>query len=82
MTIEQMRVTREANPFVPFTIRLANGRSHRIPHRDYLSMSPVGRTVVVYHADGSASYLDLLLVTELSMDVPEGQPASDSNGSP
>lgn len=77
MTIEQMRTTREAIPFSPFTLRLADGRSFRIPHRDYLSMSPSGRTVVVYHADGSASILDLLLVTELTMDPPMTQSADN-----
>ena len=78
MTIEQMRATREANPFRPFTLRLADGRSFRVQHRDYLSMSPAGRTVIVYQADESFSILDLLLVTELTIDPPvaaEGEAA-------
>jgi hypothetical protein len=75
MTIEQMRATREANPFRPFTLRLADGRSFRVPHRDYLSMSPGGRTVIIYQADESFNILDLLLVTELTMDPPVTQPA-------
>ncbi|MCE9531310.1 MAG: hypothetical protein K8T89_09345 [Planctomycetes bacterium] len=79
MTIEQMRLAREANPFRPFTIHMADGRSWRIPHRDYLSMSPTGRTIIVYRADDSCSYLDLLLVTELTMDAPAEQTASESN---
>src|SRR5436190_21908584 len=48
MTIEQLRAAREANPFRPFTIDLADGRSLPVPHRDYLSMSPGGRTAIVY----------------------------------
>jgi len=70
MTIEQMRATREANPFRPFTLRLADGRSFRVIHRDYLSMSPAGRTIIVYQADESFSISDRLLVTELTMDAP------------
>lgn len=70
MTIEQMRATREAHPFRPFTLRLADGRSFRIQHRDYISMSPGGRTVIVYQTDESFSILDLLLVTELTIDPP------------
>ena len=65
MTIEQLRATREAQPFRPFTLYLAGGRSYRVPHRDYLSMSPSGRTVIIYQNDESFSILDLLLVTEI-----------------
>ena len=70
MTIDHMRATREANPFRPFTIHLADGRTHPVLQRDYLSMSPAGRTVIVYHPDDSFSILDLLLVTEVTVDVP------------
>lgn len=68
MTLEQLRAVREANPFHPFTIHLADGRSFRVPHRDYLSMSPGGRTVIVYQGDEAFSILDLLLVTELAVE--------------
>jgi hypothetical protein len=70
MTIEQLRAVRESNPFRPFTIHLGDGQSLRVPHRDYLSMSPGGRTVIVYQTDEAFSILDLLLVTELSVDAP------------
>ena len=71
MTIEQLRAAREANPFRPFTIFLADGRSVRIPHRDYLSMTPGGRTVIVYQTAEAFSIIDVLLVTELAIeDVP------------
>ena len=66
MTTEQMRKAREASPFVPFTIRMADGTVLRIKHRDYLSISPIGRIAVVYDNDGSANIIDLLLVTSLS----------------
>ena len=75
MTIEQLRSAREANPFRPFTIHLADGRSMRVPHRDYLSMSPGGRTVMVYQTDESFSILDLPLVTELAVDATPSQPS-------
>ncbi len=69
MTIEQLRTAREAHPFRPFTIHLADGRSLRVPHRDYLSTSPRGRTVIVYQVDEAFSILDLLQVTELVADA-------------
>jgi hypothetical protein len=70
MTSEQLRATRDAAPFRPFTLRVADGRSFRVHHRDYLSVSPGGRTVIVYQADEAFSILDLLLVTELTVDPP------------
>lgn len=70
MNVDQIRLVREANPFVPFTVHLADGRSHRVPHRDYLSMSPGGRTVIVYESDEAGHLLDSLLITELSLDKP------------
>jgi hypothetical protein len=78
MTAEQLRTLRDAHPFVPFTIRMADGRTFRVHHRDYLSMSPTGRTMIVYRDDDSFSILDLLLTTELTVDAPSIQ----SNGSP
>ena len=70
MNVDQIRLVREANPFVPFTVHLADGRSHRVPHRDYLSMSPGGRTVIVYESDEAGHLLESLLITELSLDKP------------
>lgn len=70
MTIEQLRTTLRANPFQPFTIRTADGRQFPVPHPDFLSMSPTGRTVVVFQTDGSASIVDLLLMTGLELSPP------------
>lgn len=65
MTIDKLQSVLNANPFRPFTIHLADGSEIHVPHRDFLSHSPVGRTVIVYHQDDSFSILDLLLITEL-----------------
>ena len=73
MTSDQLRSTRDATPFRPFTLRVADGRSFRVQHRDYLLMSPGGRTVIVYQSDEAFSILDLLLVTELLVDPPVAQ---------
>ncbi len=68
MNPDQLRAVREANPFRPFTVHLADGRALHVPHRDYLSMSPGGRTVIVYGQGDAFSILDLLLVTELAVE--------------
>jgi hypothetical protein len=70
MTAEQFRATREANPFRPFTIHLADGRTYTVAHRDFVSQSPAGRTVIVYRPDESFSIVDLYLVTELEVHAP------------
>jgi hypothetical protein len=73
MTIEQLRAVHQAAPFRPFTIHVADGRQFHVPHREFLSHSPAGRTVIVYNKDDSFSILDLLLVTEL--EIHDGAPA-------
>jgi len=70
MTVDQLRGVRDASPFQPFVIHLADGRSFRVMHRDYLLISPGGRTAIVYHTDEAFSILDLLLVTELTVEAP------------
>lgn len=70
MTAKELRSLREASPFRPFTIYLTDGRSFPIPHRDFVSQSPEGRTIIVYHTDGGLSILDLYLVTELKVQAP------------
>jgi hypothetical protein len=73
MTTEQFRATLHLQPFRPFTIRMADGRTFDVPHPDFVAQSPSGRTVIVFQADESYSVLDLLLMTELQ--VTNGQHA-------
>ena len=77
MTVDQLRSMREANPFRPFTIHLADGRSLRVPHRDFVSHSPGGRTIIVYRTQEAFSVVDLYLVTELEVEAP-----ADSQSNP
>jgi hypothetical protein len=67
MTIEQLRTVWQARPFRPFTLYLADGEKLRVPHADFLSHSPNGRTLIVYGEDDSFSIVDLLLVTRLEV---------------
>jgi hypothetical protein len=70
MTIEALRRAYQATPFQPFTIYMADGRSYEVPHREFISFSPTGRTVAVHHDDSSVSLLDLLLVKEINVHGP------------
>jgi hypothetical protein len=70
MTADQLRAMRDANPFRPFIIHLADGRTFAIAHRDFVSQSPGGRTIIVYGSDESFSVVDLFVVTELEVQPP------------
>ena len=68
MSPDLFRSTREANPFQPFIIHLADGRSYPVAHRDFCIQGPAGhRAIWVFREDGSSSLLDLNLVTELEI---------------
>lgn len=62
MTRKQLETVIEEG--VPFKINLADGRSCRVPHRDYVSLPPKNATVaVVYEDDGTVHVLPLLTMT-------------------
>jgi hypothetical protein len=70
MTVDQLKNVIEAQPFRPFTIHMGDGRSFLVKHRDFISRSPSGRTLIVYGDGDNFSILDLLLVTELEVHSP------------
>lgn len=78
MTAEQLRTLREANPFRPFTIHLADGRTLPVPHRDFVSQSPSGRIIIVYRPDDTFSMVDLYLVTELEVQASTGSDGAEA----
>jgi hypothetical protein len=72
LTIEQFRRTQKAQPFVPFTIRLADGRFYDIEHPDFVSSHPQGRIIIVYDENGNFEMIDLLLVVGLEVHQSHG----------
>src|SRR5690349_18864721 len=76
VTIEQLRTTQRAEPFMPFTLRLADGRSYRVNHPDFISSHPQGRTIIVYKPGegGDFEIIDLLLV--VGIEVHRSKPAA------
>ena len=81
MTIEQLRNVHLAQPFRPFIIHMADGRSLRVPHSEFLSHSESGRTIIVHQPGEKFSVIDLLLVNELEVDESTSS-SSKGNGSP
>jgi hypothetical protein len=75
MTTEQFQATLHQTPFQPFIIRMADGRAFEVQHRDFVSRSPSGRTVIVHHENENYSVLDLLLMSELEVQGANGRSA-------
>jgi hypothetical protein len=67
MTISEFRNMLGAQPFRPFAIHLADGRSIPVKHREFALPSPSGRTVIVYQPDDTFDIIDMLLVTSLTV---------------
>jgi hypothetical protein len=70
MTVQQLDNIHRAQPFRPFTIHMGDGRAFHVPHPEFLSRSPTGRTVIVFGPEEAFSVLDLLLMTELQVNPP------------
>lgn len=67
MTSQQIRTAIDSG--VPFTIMMADGRSYRVPHADYISIQPKGTFVVVFDDNDGAFVLPLLTMTGIGYDV-------------
>lgn len=78
MTIEQLQNVHCAEPFKPFTLHLADGKNIQVPHREFLSHSPSGRTVIVFEDGERFDILDVLMITRI--EVPDRTAGSKGNG--
>ncbi|MFM8655660.1 MAG: hypothetical protein ACKOD5_00795 [Chthoniobacterales bacterium] len=67
MTLQQVRNAMDSGR--PFIIRMADGKSYRVPHPDYISIQPKGTFVVVFDDNDGAFVLPLLTMTGIAYDV-------------
>ena len=65
MTVEQFRTFRDARPFEPFVVHIADGRFFAIFHPDAAALSRSGRTLSLVNQDGLIEVIDMLLVISL-----------------
>ena len=63
MDIAGVREALHKQPFEPFVIRLADGRSLPVPHRDFVALGK--RRIVVVGEDDSTTMLEPLLIVSL-----------------
>ena len=64
---------RDATPFHPFVLHLADGRAIPVVNRDFLMAAPSGRTVIVYQTDDSFDIVDVMVVTSLRVKPHNGR---------
>ena len=65
MTLNQFRQALTKQPFRPFRIILADGRSFTIEHPEFAAMDPRGREVTFYEEDGTQQFIEAVLVAEV-----------------
>jgi hypothetical protein len=79
MTAQELRAALQATPFRPFVVRMADGRSFEVRHRDFLLVGPNGRTAFAFSPSGAEfSILDMLLMTELEFSRQGAQSGTDA----
>jgi len=78
MTVEQLQAMQHAQPFRPYRIHMAEGRSLDVQHPDFVARSPTGRAAIVCKPDETFEYVDLLLVA--SLEVLNGQSTPKRTG--
>lgn len=76
MDVAGVREALHKQPFQPFTIQLADGRSLPVPHPDFVAINP--RRIVVIEESGSWSVVEPLLIVSLDYEVAK----KGGNGAP
>jgi hypothetical protein len=78
MNFDGLREAIRTQPFQPFTICLADGRSEFVRHPEFVAVGP--RLVVVVREDNSWLSIEPLMIVSLDYDVPGSRKAG--NGTP
>ena len=65
MTIDQLRIAQQRQPFEPYTLCLAGGRRIPVKSPEFVAISPQGRTIGVAISDNAFDVIDVLLVEVL-----------------
>jgi hypothetical protein len=72
-TLNQVRQAMHAQPFRPFLLQLANGKSYEVKHPDFLAIPPTPRgREVVFWVDDEMHLIDLGLILEVVMSTEAG----------
>ena len=66
--VADIRKLISAQPFVPFTINLADGGQLRVPTVDHVAVAPTGGRVFVFGDDDTYNVLSPLLISRVAVD--------------
>ncbi|TVQ31657.1 MAG: hypothetical protein EA376_08310 [Phycisphaeraceae bacterium] len=69
MHIEDIRKASRSEPFRPFTVNLADGRSFRVQHPEFIAIPPQGRRTVIVFLPGDEGFeiIDPTMVASLTV---------------
>ena len=65
MLIDAIREYNQASPFVPYEIRTNGGKRLRVPHPDFVFISPRGSWVMVTDLDERPRHISSILIEEV-----------------
>ena len=65
MTPRKLRENVSAIPYGPFDLRMSDGTKVRVPHRDYLLVSPDGEQVALYDDSSAFRFIDTFHITSV-----------------
>jgi hypothetical protein len=81
MDTNALRDALHKQPFKPFSMRLADGRSLSVPHPDFVAVAK--RLVVVIDSETeSTSHLEPLLIVSLEFERAQAGPEADGAAAP
>jgi len=67
MNIQQIREPHRAQPFKPFTLRMADGNEYTVKHPEFLMITKSGRSTVLATSDDAVEIIDALLVASIQV---------------
>jgi hypothetical protein len=76
VVIKAIRKFHRAVPFVPYEIHTVSGETYRVPHPDFIIVSPRGSYVIVIDAEERPHHLNVLLMERASLPDSDGQRSS------
>ena len=65
MTAQALEHFLHAQPFRPFTLITASGKSYRVPHPEFVAFGPSRRIALVFTDEESFDALDVRTITEI-----------------
>ncbi len=70
MNLNQLKEAKAAAPFVPFVVRMSDGREYRVPHPDFLWFAPDANRIffIAKAGEDAASILNITHVTAIAFD--------------